>query len=525
MKLALIEITCPDIRAYGVRCLSSYLQQRGHDVRTLFLPPGMEMLRHEDGIVPEYPRELLEQAAEVLRDRDMVGISFMTYYFWRAIQLAEFLKEELKVPIIAGGVHSTVRTEETLQHFDMAAQGEGEETLAELCDAMDAGKDHTKTLGFWFNKPNGDIIRNPMGRLVQNIEDLGYPDWHLKDHYSFFHGSKEIKKLDDDNVKEFFRDGPLQPMGEFYHYKTMGSRGCPHNCSFCCVSTYRDAYEKQRYLRWRPMENFIEELVQIRKRFPYINAFGFFDDAFFSTSVKKIEQFATLYKEKIDLPFAVQTSPTTTTPKKLELVYDAGMKYIEMGIQTGSTRIKERYDRNFPNERVISAATYINKYRNDIMPPDYHLILDNPWETPEDVKDTLDLMLKLPRPFMLKPSSLVLYPGTGVHETAVEDGVITDEKGQVYRKAFGAPHATWLNYLILVAGNPMVPRPLIRFMARDTFVKLLHKEKYTKQIGTLRQLTEMFFKAGRGVGMIFKGDFGRIYRRVFAKRAIEHASY
>lgn len=525
MKLALIEITCPDIRAYGVRCLSSYLQSRGHDVRLLFLPPGMEMLRHETGIVPDYEQDLLDQAAEVLKDRDMVGVSFMTYYFWRATQLADFLKKKLKVPVISGGVHSTVRTEECLETFDFAAQGESEETLAELCDAMDAGKDPTKTLGFWFKKPNGDVIRNPMGRLVQNIEDLGYPDWHLKDHWSFFHDTKTIKRLDDENVKEFFRDGPLQPMGDFYHYKTMGSRGCPHNCSYCCVSTYREAYEKQRFLRWRPMDNFIGELEQIKKRFPYINAFGFFDDAFFSTSVKKIKEFADLYKERIGLPFAVQTSPTTTTEEKLDLVYNAGMRYIEMGIQTGSTRIKERYDRNFPNERVVAAATYINKYKGKILPPDYHLMLDNPWETPEDVKDTLDLMLKLPRPFMLKPSSLVLYPGTGVHQAAVEEGIVKDEKAQVYRKAFGAPHATWLNYLILISGNPMVPRPMIRFLAKDVFVKMLQKEQYTKQIGTLREMTELLFKAGRGFQMLFKGDFGRLYRRLFAQRAIEHARY
>lgn len=525
MKLALIEITCPDIRAYGVRCLSSYLEQRGHDVRLVFLPPGMEMLRHENGIVPDYPEDVLEQVYETVKDRDLVGVSFMTYYFWRATQLSDYLRKRLKVPIVSGGVHSTVRTMECLDHFDMAAQGEAEETLAELCDTMDAGKDPTKTLGFWFKKPNGDVIRNPMGRLVQNIDELGFPDWGLRDHFAYFHGKNRVEKLDDENMKEFFRDGPLQQLGDFYHYKTMGSRGCPHNCSYCCVSTYREAYEKQRFLRWRPMENFVEELVRVKQRFPYINAFGFFDDAFFSVSVKKLKEFCDLYRERIGLPFAVQTSPTTTTPEKMELVFDAGMRYIEMGIQTGSTRIKERYDRNFPNERVVSAANYINKYKGRIMAPDYHIMLDNPWESPEDVKDTLDLLLQLPRPFNLKASSLVLYPGTGVHQTAVEDGLIKDEKAQVYRKAFGAPHATWLNYLILISGNPMVPRPIVRLLARDLFVRVLQKERYAKQIGTLRELTEIGFRAGRAVQMLLKGDFGRIYRRLFAKRAIEHATY
>ena len=42
----------------------------------------------------------------------------------------------------------------------------------------------------------------------------------------------------------------------------MGSRGCPHHCSYCCVSTYRQMYDEKGYLRWRPVEDFIEELVQ-----------------------------------------------------------------------------------------------------------------------------------------------------------------------------------------------------------------------------------------------------------------------
>ncbi len=523
MKLALIEITCPDIRGYGVRCLSSHLKSNGHDVRLLFLPPGMESLRHEDGVVPDFDEAVIDQVIDLLKDRDMVGVSFMTYYFWRAIQLSEQVRRRLKIPVIAGGVHATVRTEECLEHFDIVAQGESEETLVELCDAMDAGKDPTTTAGFWFKDGKGNTVRNPIGRLVPDIERLGYPDWSLDDHYAYMEPTRQVEKLDKEKMKYFFQDGPLQPMGEFYHYKTMGSRGCPHNCSYCCVSTYREKYDNKRYLRWRPMDNFIEELVRIRKQFPYINAFGFFDDAFFSVSVSRLKKFCDLYKDKVGLPFAVQTSPSTTTPEKMELVYDAGMRYIEMGIQTGSERIKERYDRKVPNDRVIAAARYISAYKGRILPPDYHLMLDNPWETPADAKATLDLLLALPRPFNLKPSSLVLYPGTGVHDQAIAEGIITDEKAQVYRKAFGAPHATWLNYLILMAGNPMMPRGLIRFLSRDFFIRTLQKDRYRGAIAALRGASELFFRVLRAGGMLLRGDFGRFSRKLSRRRAVEHA--
>ena len=53
-----------------------------------------------------------------------------------------------------------------------------------------------------------------------------------------------------------------------------------------------------------------------------------------------------------------------------------------------------------------------------MLPPCYHIILDNPWEEPEDVMDTLKVLLQIPNPFWLKLSSLVFYPGTELYERA-----------------------------------------------------------------------------------------------------------
>lgn len=123
------------------------------------------------------------------------------------------------------------------------------------------------------------------------------------------------------------------------------------------------------------------------------------------------------------------------------------------------------YSREFPRETVIKAAESVISFKDKMLPPDYHLILDNPWETEEDVLDTLNLVLDLPRPFGLKPSSLVLYPETGVYLKAIEDQLIEDEKKEIYAKAFGAPKPTYLNLLIFIAGSRYFPKSVVRFMA------------------------------------------------------------
>ena len=53
-----------------------------------------------------------------------------------------------------------------------------------------------------------------------------------------------------------------------------------------------------------------------------------------------------------------------------------------------------------------------SKYADYTQVPDYHFILDNPWESTEDIMKGLRLVCTLPPPYNLLPSSLIFYPGT-----------------------------------------------------------------------------------------------------------------
>ena len=63
---------------------------------------------------------------------DVVGISAMAIEYSRAIKLAKKIKEELKVPIILGGVHISTLPTSLHDAFDFGVMGEGEETLLDL---------------------------------------------------------------------------------------------------------------------------------------------------------------------------------------------------------------------------------------------------------------------------------------------------------------------------------------------------------------------------------------------------------
>ncbi len=50
------------------------------------------------------------------------------------------------------------------------------------------------------------------------------------------------------------------------------------------------------------------------------------------------------------------------------------MVYLQMGVQTGSERIRKMYKRPFSNEEVISIADMLAKYVPRILPPRYDII-------------------------------------------------------------------------------------------------------------------------------------------------------
>lgn len=485
MKTLLVEITCPDIRAFGVRSLSAFIKAAGHPVDLLFLPPMFEQLRPESGTVLRYPDTLIADFLGFAKQYDLIGISFMTYYFDRAVQLTEAVHGSLPAPVVWGGIHASNRPEESLQYADFACVGEGEEAIVELIETLQAGRNPGGIANIW-SRHDGQVIANPVRPLIPSIDTLPFPDYELETHYAYSIFDDKIVPLNERLMQFFSLAGPLNRLGTFYQYKTMASRGCPHSCTYCCNSIYREMYQGQRYLRWRSLEKIFEELETVIRKVPYFNSVMFFDDSFFALPPKQMKRFAEEYKTRIGLPFATQSSPQTTSEEKMEYLIDAGMVYLEMGIQTGSDRINSLYQRRQTKEQVLKAARVINRFTDRMLPPDYHLILDNNWETDEDVLETLDLVLQIPRPFGLKPSSLVLYPGTKLFTKAMGEGLIHDEKFDVYRKAFGAPKSTYLNFLILLVSYSFVPLPVIRFFRKPLFIRLFKRPLARPVVSFLR---------------------------------------
>jgi radical SAM superfamily enzyme YgiQ (UPF0313 family) len=316
-------------------------------------------------------------------------------------------------------------------------------------------------------------VRNPVRPLARDLDVYPAPDYSMEDHHVLADG--HLVPLDGALTRRFLESGTVSRHLGKIGYQTMTGRGCPHKCTYCINDAIKNIYGGQSYLRWRSTEHVMGELLWVREHLPYVGFIWISDDAFFARSAASIEEFCRVYKERIGLPFTCLASPMTVTEEKMRLLVDAGLVYVQMGIQTGSANIQRLFNRaNMSNERVMKAIRIINAYKDRMYPPSYDFILDVPYETDQDVIESLRLIAEIPKPFQLQPFALVLYPGTKLHDMAAADGLLANERTQVYAKSYTMREANYLNLLMTLAKRGRFPGPLLTLLVTPPLVTILN---------------------------------------------------
>jgi anaerobic magnesium-protoporphyrin IX monomethyl ester cyclase len=447
MKISLISMD-PILGAFGLRSISSCLKQSGHTTEILFMQSAVE---HEKVLIKHdsiYSGKILQAVSDKVRGADLIGLSCMAVEAPKALQIVKYLGA-LKVPIIWGGIHATSHPDECIQYADYVCIGEGEDAVIDLVKALDEGSDTSGIPNLW-TRQNGNVIKNPVRTLIQDLDVLPFPDYNFDTHYV----------LENDrfvSARAYYED--LQWL--LVHT----TRGCPMNCSYCCNSLLQKIYSnKNRRVRKTSVETVLNRLDQYKKLFPRLGKIWFTDDTFFIRTAKELREFASGYKERVALPFQCFTSPGTLNVEKLELLLDAGMLYIEMGIQSGSENTnKNIFNRNIANSTVIKAANLLFKYKDRMYPPTYQIIFQNPYETESDLMETIRLLSSLPPYYLLQVFHLTFFPGSELANRAKSDGMLKGDSlisFYNYERSFElSENEKYLNFLIyLMSGTVSADR-------------------------------------------------------------------
>lgn len=401
MKVLFIwpNFDCPVGPSIGVSYLSAALKQAGHTTKCLHICEWLDY---------PFDTEQITKDAKAY-DPGLIAFSSGTNHFPDCQLLAEFFKSEMPdVPILFGGMHTTLNAQEVIEVpcIDYANVGEGDDSIVDLANALENGGDTNSIPNIWAK--SGDTIHKNMMRPMKNISKLPYMDTELWQY-------RRIMDLRRGWVNVYF------------------NRGCPYRCTYCHnngeakvlqehYGTKSSSNNDIGYLRYRDPDDMIRELKELMWEYD-VKAFSFNDDTFTMNKEQMLE-FLPKYKEQIGLPWVCNTTVLDVDREVLTLMKDAKCDLVRFGIETATDRIKKSILKRVFSDRVTRDAFSVCHEIN--LRTFSYVILANPTETREEMLATLRLMADLLTDG-LKVSLGYPYPGTEYHDIAKELDLIDED--------------------------------------------------------------------------------------------------
>lgn len=349
---------------------------------------------------------------ELMKHPLCVGITSMTgRQIGYALEIARYVKEISKVPVVWGGIHGSLLPESTLENenIDILVIGEGEITFFEAVRAL-FHKIHLGGIaGIWY-KEKGQVIKNRNRPFcdLNSLPELPLSLIGLRDYLPIFRGRRT------------------------FYIET--SRGCVNQCAFCYNAIYNNA-------KWRAFsaERVIQELKHLATHFN-IGSFYIVDDNFFVDLRRALAIAKGIINEKLDVFWESQgitiNSAMRMDDAYLKILAASGMKKVHFGIESGSESILSSVSKNIKINEVIAVNKKWSHY--DIV-VQYNFMCGFPGETMDDIRKTKDLIFRLMKEnthALISPlCPYTPYPGTPLYQKAMESGFIHKKRLQDWQEA------------------------------------------------------------------------------------------
>jgi radical SAM superfamily enzyme YgiQ (UPF0313 family) len=297
----------------GVYLLASYVEKNGYSAKVFV------------GYAHEIPLLLDEFLSEV----KIIGFSCDYENQIEVINFSKFIKKTHDIPIIVGGPQAIVLKRDFLldSGVDVVIRGEGELPLLALMHYYIDNTGLLSNIGSLTYLDNNKLIETNNYPLIANLDLLPFPD-------------------------------PELVLGSWFREKSasfLTARGCPFSCSFC--------YEggNTRSVRYRSVENVIEELSQVLKNRLDIKYVLFTDDTF-TLNHKRVKDFLFHFnkiRQKRDFGWFAEAHIATIikNPELVSQMVDSGLVTIQLGIESGDNSVLKAYNKKITTEMIEEAIS------------------------------------------------------------------------------------------------------------------------------------------------------------------------
>jgi anaerobic magnesium-protoporphyrin IX monomethyl ester cyclase len=311
-----------------------------------------------------------------------------------AFEMIDYAKAEDCIIIVAGADMSDHAAKYLEQGADYVLLGEGEETLAELVNYLEA----IDTVGNRLSENDlyqiqslaylheGKVIKTPTRPVIRTLDELPFPAWDL---------------VDRDKYRAIWKEHH-----GYFSMNLVTTRGCPFHCNWCAKPIWGQKYNSRSPL------NVVQEMKWLKENFQPDHIW-FMDDIMGIRDLW-IEEFADLLDEHdAHIPFkSLNRADLLLRGKTIPALARAGADIIWIGAESGSQKILDAMDKGTQVKQIYEATKKAHEHGIKVA---FFLQFGYPGETREDIEQTLQMVRDL-LPDDIGISVSYPLPGTPFYE-------------------------------------------------------------------------------------------------------------
>ncbi|MBN1860346.1 MAG: cobalamin-dependent protein [Candidatus Thermoplasmatota archaeon] len=383
-----------------------------------YLPPPSSLLilaAYVERELPDLDIDIVDCQADRLDWKDLAkyiesahpsivltsGFTTNAYTCAKTCEIAKTVSEDITT--IVGGIHFSFTPEESLQNFpeiDYIIRGEGERTLVDLIKTLQRKGKIGDVKGISY-RHNDTIIHTPPRPLIENLDTLPYPAYHL------------VEK----NLKRYHF---TMMAGRNTRYMILeGARGCEHKCSFCTQWNHWGG-------RWRTKsaKRIADEIEFLNDS--YGGVFLWLADDHMRLSYRGKQLYEELRKKQckddIMLFFQARTDDIAHNPTLIGNLREVGTYWILCGVETDSQELLQEYKKGISTQDAYQAIKIMKQ--NDVF-SQAMFVIGARNDTHESIERLRRYSLDL-TPDIAIYTALTPFPGTVYYEAAKKNGWIMD---------------------------------------------------------------------------------------------------
>lgn len=320
---------------------------------------------------------------------DLVGISTTTATCREAYQIAGVLRSS-NVPVVIGGIHATFLPGEALQFADYVVLGEAEYSFLPLVRAIEAGQEPYDIPGVSYWSAGKPVHNQPTDSKV-DMDSFPIPDLSL-----------------------------LNSPSRLSNVPVMTSRGCPYDCSFCCVTQIFG-----RQYRYRCKESVLEELTRYQGK----NVF-FCDDNFTANPKRSKELLREMINQGIKLKrWGAQVRVDAARDSELlDLMRRSGCGIVYIGFESINPETLKDYNKQQTVEDIKDAISKFHEYGIRIHGM---FVFGGDNDTTDTIRETADFALET-NIDTVQFMTLTPFPGTPFYDKLESEGRILTRDWSLY---------------------------------------------------------------------------------------------